>query len=691
MNFLDYYISFKNYETEDVEIQLQDLSTLEDPPGPTIRIDLQGAENPAIMSSTSSDDDKTTSIKGKRLDVSFNSKDNYDFNGTPGLVNADTFSDGEDGRFLVRFLIGSSVPFLGNLVLDDNSEAFQPRPNPVTLSAGDGLGILKNIELKTTGGATPIGHYSLMDYIVMCLSFLVAGQQIHVVMNLYEESTNPNSSHAFKDTFLDALTFEKDIDTREDKFTVLQKIFDAFGCFICFDTGGWYIIRWDEYDTVTAVTTLRTAHFTSAGVLINYTNDNYDKIIAAIQTGDYQGYRLSQDSAQKRFQRKAHSVTHTYKFEQPKEVPCNSAFLRGTKRAESPEDLTFDNYDFACWALHKGPPNVTNDGDAYIKIKYDALYESERYLLFAVQPTNLQYYVESEPIRIDAGDKFSISVDLRHNGQVETAAGTGNYNAMQVRLYADDNTYYTLDPIDNVTTLASWVASDSTWSTNNRYFKRFFDGTEDDTEWHSIGNDYTEVPAIPKGGYLTICLHQTKKSNQFETHFYNLKFEYVPLINGSYHRLNGQEQKVTGNDDSRKIIEKEMFISDSPKRLFKGAMKKLSGGNYILTGKWNHFDNSALLNERMSKFTVFAWWNQFRKTRTVIESDFQGINSTNFVPGLIHRYKVKHELQGNKYFMLTSFTGMNFMNCGWRGVLVEISSGDGDRIYTDTFSFKYIQ
>lgn len=41
--------------------------------------------------------------------------------------------------------------------------------------------------------------------------------------------------------------------------------------------------------------------------------------------------------------------------------------------------------------------------------------------------------------------------------------------------------------------------------------------------------------------------------------------------------------------------------------------------------------------------------------------------------------------------MLTSFRGMNFANCGWQGVLVEMSSGDGDRLYTDTFSFKYIQ
>jgi hypothetical protein len=150
---------------------------------------------------------------------------------------------------------------------------------------------------------------------------------------------------------------------------------------------------------------------------------------------------------------------------------------------------------------------------------------------------------------------------------------------------------------------------------------------------------------------------------------------------------------VTGADDTRKTIEKEIYISDSPKKLFKGALKKFSGGNYILTEGWNDYITpSYFTDERLAKFVLFAWWNQYRKTRTVIETDLQGIDSSSAtgIPGLIHRWKIMHGDQDDKFFMLTSYF-IDFRTCGWRGVFVETSDMDGDRVYTDTHEFKYIQ
>src|SRR5688572_8855190 len=220
MDFLNYYITHKNFENEPVEIQVQDLSTLEDPPGDTVNIFLTASDEPdlapAVMESVNSDDDKTISIKPKRLRIGFNSGE-YDVDGVDTVVNVKTFSDGGDGRFLVRILTGNlSIPFLGNLVLDDNVEAFQPRPNPVQLMAADGLNSLRDVELRTTDDELPIGHYSIIDYIVMCLDNLAPGQEIHVVFNLYEEDSDETTSHTFADIYLDALTFEKNVASRED-------------------------------------------------------------------------------------------------------------------------------------------------------------------------------------------------------------------------------------------------------------------------------------------------------------------------------------------------------------------------------------------------------------------------------------------------------------------------------------------
>ena len=681
-----YTLDFKNYEGQTVETQLQDFE------GPLTANQVLLASDepnlaPAVMESVNTDDDKTTSIKSKRLRLGFNSDDDNDVS---------TFSDGGEGRWLVRILTGSiALPFIGNLVLDDNSEAFQPRPNPVQLISSDGLNSLRDVELRTLAGELPIGHYTIADYLAMCLNNLIPGQQMRVVMNLYEEDSDETTSHTFSDIFLDALTFEKDVDTREDCLTVLTKILDAFGCFICYDHDGWYIIRWDEYDaTGTSILTHRAAVYdANDGSFQTYELIDLTKVIAADYAAEYEGYRLSQDNALRRFQRKAKEVKHTYKFELPKDFPCNANFTRGALiTAVSP---TESHFQIDCWDFYKGPPNVSNDGTAYTEVRYDGNgYETERFAVLEVQPTNLQYYLESQPIAVKEGDKFSFFVDIRHDGQVETSGADGNYNVAQIRLYASDSTYYTLDPQDEATPISSWVASDATWTTNNRYFKRFYNGTEDDTTWNTVGQELEFLPEILKDGYITICLHQTKKSDQFQTHFSNIKFDYRPLINGTYKTVSGQEVKVSDDTNlSRRVIEKEMFIGESPGLHYKGTLKKFDGTNYVLTESWTDFISPSITTNRLAWFIVFQWWNQYRKTRTVIETDIQGINSDQEfgIPGLIYRWKISHANEGDKFFMLTSLRDLNFRTCGWSGVFVETSDFDGDRVYTDDFEFKFIQ
>src|SRR5688572_30760852 len=109
MDFLNYYITHTNFENESIEIQVQDLDTLEDPPGDTVNILLIASEGPplgpAVKGFVNSDGDKTRSVKPKRLRGRVNF-DGYDGDGVDTGVNVKTFSDGGDGRFLVRLLAG---------------------------------------------------------------------------------------------------------------------------------------------------------------------------------------------------------------------------------------------------------------------------------------------------------------------------------------------------------------------------------------------------------------------------------------------------------------------------------------------------------------------------------------------------------------------------------------------------------
>jgi hypothetical protein len=687
MEFIYYNIDFNNFEQDDIRVQIK---RLQSEPESTIRT-LEGGDPVAVLETVEQDEDKMKSVRGRRLTIGFNSYD------TPVYANADNFATDDvelQGRIILDDL---SVPFIGNLVKQDISEAFQPRPNLVFLKCGDGFGALKQIELTESDGDIPRGHFRIIDYIYLCLRHINFDElSVFVAFNLYEVDTDPVTSHAFWDQFLDALTFETDVNKRDDCFTVLEKILDALGCFITFDNSRFYIIRWDEWDDSTgSVTTLRFAEFSmidiSGPAFVDYSTINVDNIIAHDQDVDYNGHYLSFDSAQKRYQIKNSRVTHIYKYEQPKEVPCNSSFLNGDIISDTP---TLKTYEIDCWTMFKGLPNVTNDGDSYIRVVLNSGYERERFVVMAVQPAAADYYIESQPIPVNQFDKFSISVDLKHDGQVETIAGAGNYNVMQVRLYANDGTHYIYDPVDQVTATSSWFTSASDWSTNNKFFKRFFDGADDDTLWNGLSNDFDIVAPIPDSGYITILLHQTKKSDQFETHFSNLKFTLVPIINGTYDQLKGQQYDIIGNQ-SNIVTEKQMYIGESPHPLYKGALKKFDGSNYVLTETWQNFNDILVLSgERLGKFILFQWWNQLRLTRTVIESDIQGLGD-NF-PSLINRWSIKHGDQDDKYFMLTSFTGMNLANCGWHGVFVETSFSAGDRSYAGASdpavtTFKYIQ
>src|SRR5688572_28971241 len=180
MPFMIYTILFNNFEEQDLTIQIQDLDTLEDPPGDTGGGELgDGSENVCVLESVDANDDKTKPVKARRLIFGFNSNTTYDVN---------TFSDGSDTRFFVALKRGFSDSFHGFISLDDITEAFQPKPNPVQMIAGDGLAFLQNQELKTVADELPLGKFTIMEFIVMCLTKTGLDSTINVVMNLFERS-----------------------------------------------------------------------------------------------------------------------------------------------------------------------------------------------------------------------------------------------------------------------------------------------------------------------------------------------------------------------------------------------------------------------------------------------------------------------------------------------------------------------
>lgn len=687
----NYIIRFRNAQLIDVEVKITDYKLYDSTGDNTVaEVPLIGIAPAFELESFNTAEDKFNPIIAQRATIRFKSTNEVSFS---------TFASGEDYRFFVRatYNAGANFIFSGWLVMDDNYMAYLPPGQPVVLSAIDNLGVLKNIELSDFDEARPQGKHKLIKIIAWCLkktngNFLSYTDRIKVASNLFESNHHSFVNNCpLNQTYVDVLTFEKSIGKFEDCFTVLQKILFSLGARGCYYENDFYILRIDEYKNSAFVLHTYDTGGSYISRTLGFTLDkNIGTDIPFIQAETIQ-----------RIQRPFKSAICEIDHDFPKELPCNKSFKRGTARPDVDDTLT--EYDIECWTQYKGPPNVTNDGDAFIRVlNSPSNLETERFVVFPVQPTDDQYYIESEPIYVCPKDKFSLNVDIRHDGQVETAATTGNYNVMQVRLYADDGTYYILDPVDDLTPLASWVVSNASWSIN-RYFKRFYDGTEDDTEWHNIGDTFENLPAIPKTGYITICLHQTKKSDQFETHFANLSFEYVPLVDGSYKITSGEQFKMSTLLYYTKEFNEKYFLFDAPCKSFKGAMFYEDSGDYFLTANWIDFamETYAIPDLLNYAYSFLHWqcnaaWNQTRLETWLLQSYLYGFDFANGHPGLIHKYSILNAISPvNRMNFIALSMRQNWHDCTWRVTFAGINDTanvrQGGNSNGENFEFKYLE
>lgn len=695
-----YRINFTNREGLEILIDIRDMDYDFDGGDTFTYVDLVG-DAPALEIETfNTGEDEYSPIVGTRATIKFKSTN---------AVNFRTFSEGRDNRWFVRASYDNNTKFIftGFLVMDDNYRPFLPSGRTVTLTAIDNLGLLRGKPLSDFDNVTPDyeGKERLVTIIEWCLGktgmVFPSGtifDNLFVADNLFEVNMQ---SRAFADencplsqTYVNLIDFVKTDHTFEDCHTVLTKILTSLQARVCQYNNCWYLFRLDEYKN-DLFNYSRYAGAAANTPAEGFLNQNLTKDIRS-------NLQVIKADSIERIRRPYGDTSININYEFPNELPTNDAFIRGTLRGDSTS--TEKRYDPDSWTFYRDIPPTTNDGEAYIR-KTITLggYETERYFVFAVQPSTDQYYIESTPIQCCAGDKFSFSVDMKHDGQVETISGAGNYNVAQIRLYAEDSTYYTCKPVDAGNSVAEWTTSNSTFSVGSQWFKRFFDGDDDDTTWTNIGAEFDDIAAIPKNGYLTIILEQNKKSNQFETHFSNLRFEYVPLVDGSYAKLKGEQHREYGdiNDYSGKY-ENDYYLFDAPCKSFKYGMMYESGGDYFSTSNWLDYSSYLQHNEAPGvtalgetpflTWQVWSLWNQFRRPRRIFEFSFYGLDTANGHAGMWHKYTYLDAGLFEIYDMAFIILNMrqDWHSCQWSAKMIEIVY-DQDRRGEENFEFKYIE
>jgi hypothetical protein len=563
-------------------------------------VEIELADNPVTIRVIDNNEDKFTPIRSKACELRLHTSPN---------INIMTFGGGGDNQYKVQIRMDSSDAdvFEGWLSISDLRQDFQPDPNVLVLTATDGLGFLKDVPLTDYNGNEFKGPNRLADYIAGCLRKTGLDKSLIAEMNV-RESTQVASylGHMYHTIYVDAQTFATGPQEFENCFSVLEKILGEY-CELSQQKNEWYIRAIDEFDAQDSIQ----VRFNSAGEIQSQLPlVAYDKLIGSNMSLYQMGFM--NDDASMSLQRPYKFVKHIFNFELPEELPCNIDFNRGDFIADLPDETidgktyTAKSYEVECWDPLWANTS-TDDYQAtgiYIKKLFDEYGNQFAHSLNLEANASRFTFVMSEPIPVQAKDKFDLSLERRLSSDV---GGSGPIieNHIQVRLYGSNGTFWTHDSGSSVDPERKWVQCTSTFRTNQKYFAIEYDVINDLTE--AVGLYNGESAEIPVSGEIRILLYRSSEFGDTRDTFYsNVRFEYIPWVNGSYRQYTGQQHQVEQSGDYKASREENVYISDSPARVYKGALQKVTGTSVIYTGsvQFNDGNQMVISGNQLLNFNV---------------------------------------------------------------------------------------
>lgn len=648
-------------------------------------VSVTGADEPIRITTIDNDEDVFTAIRAKQATLRVFTSDDISMSHLVG---------GGSKRWKVVIYMNNDnnkVIFVGHLILDDCYEDFMPMPQVLELTASDGLGLLKDIELSDFDSQMPAGHNKIIDYLCWSLSKTGLMLPVYCVYNIREE-TMPGT-HFFDGIYLHVNTFMTSSDEFIDCYSVIERILGNSAVLIQHG-GAWWIVRVDETESSYYVSL-----FTAEGVFVEHrTPEDYNKVIAKDDSVIF----FSNEQTRVRLQMPCSEVHLEYNYEVPYDTPCNRDFIRGDLINDVSESEK--HYSVDCWTMAKYSTSNPNpdaypspDVDGYIKRIFHNGYEKERYVVLPLAAP--LHTLSSQPIPVHEKDKVDVSFDVRWSVN-KTGSGTATIFFANLLLKGDDGTNWSLDDDGR------WYQSDSSWTTNYKSISlQWIPDDVDETEWRNIRVESSPVP-VDGSFYIFLRAMQSGGSaiDDVDVHYSNLSVDYIPFINGTYRRFSGQRHSVIGSSDNRVTRRRQVYISDSPKKIFKGALFKFSDTGYVLTERFYNaavFPGGVPPDEYLHPFgeiQVFDTWNQFNRHMRVFNAVCQGTDSASIdasdMAGLVDNVYVFFLLDNsihtnNRRFFLLHYDIVADL-CEWSGSMIEVYSVISPKNY-EGHKFEYIE
>jgi hypothetical protein len=665
------------------------------------------AGKPAFkVSGIDNDKDKFKPIRGKQATLVIKPQSG---------ITASTFSSGPDDEWIVEAVVVSTgfILFKGFLVMDDHEQSFLPVSHQydIVLTAIDGLGTLKDVPLTDDSGVYIRGYKKIIDVIAQCLR--KTGQQLDIIVrDSWMEESQTTFGPACNVIYLQMKTFEKDINEAVSCYEALE-IICRYHLSIKQYNGQWWVENIDEKTSNDAYL----FQFDYTGSYVGQLTE-----VPYVQNiGKTQPIKLINKDAVLSYVRPVKKTRLFRPYSFPKEMIDNIDFTRGSINGSlSVPSFVVDGVTYYQsksniddWTALQGSGGVEGLGTASTTNNYirrifsdsNKTYEIERYVVIEHTSGGGAWFIRSEThIPVNKLDKFVISVDAKFESDVFPSSGYYKFSTIQVRLFANDGTRYTMNGGFTADPNIRWVLTSGSFTSSNQYVYQEGQLTEDMTEWKTVS---VEAAPIPKAGYIQVILiHNQNSAYQTDRYFHNLQFEYIPFINGSYSKYIGHSFWIEQGGDYKAIIDDEVSIGDSQNPNFKGSMFKLVSGNYVLAGNWfaggdlkrqgivPPYPPGAIYLHPFGHLQIYALWNQYRRRMIELSGSAKGLRLTSAnVPDLIDTYSVVAttdagtEVTSDKEFMLVGYE-QDFEKEIWNLSLSETNDADG-KDYTTPLHFKY--
>jgi hypothetical protein len=193
---------------------------------------IKGQSNPLYIETKGRNDDRLKPIRGSEATVSLICTSQYQY--------AEIFSS-DERKHLVEHTIDGEINFRGWVMPEIWQEAYNSPPYPVSFSATDGLGTLKEIEFLTLAGEDVTGYKTQLDVIVQCLLHLDVSLPITTAIHTYETRMSyGDADDPLTQTLVDAAQYKG-----KNCGQVLESILIPYRARIYQQLGGWHIVQVD--------------------------------------------------------------------------------------------------------------------------------------------------------------------------------------------------------------------------------------------------------------------------------------------------------------------------------------------------------------------------------------------------------------------------------------------------------------